>query len=578
MKNTSCYFRTEPEIKNSNVNVRRVDRIYVVLALVLVVLAYFLGLFVDTTGDAGKYAAIARNIIESGDFINLKIHGEPYDQKPQLLFWLAALGLKVGGLHNWSFKLFPILYGFSGFWFTFKLGETLYNKNTGKLAALMLATSWVFFLFTMDVHTDLVLQANVTWAIWQLAVFLKTRRTSSFIWAFVAIGLAMVSKGPVGAAVPAFALGAHLLLNKQYKDLFHPRWILGVLIALAIVSPALISLYNQFGMSGLKFFFIENNVGRITGSYVGNNTDYFFYLHTVLYLVLPWTFLLLYGFYREIGSYFRPSSTNREYFTLGGIWVFVLIASVARGKAPHYIFMLIPMVLVVVARWINEAFEAKAAKTLRRILKAQTFIPFLILAFLVLVMGYLFPPSKPIFWALPLGTLALVLVVLKFEKRPQVKLFLPSVLMMATLIVYLNGEALPAAYSYQASTRASRIFNREAQPGEAMYNYLYHQFETYFYSNTKVKRIYSVDDLQLDNEHASWVFTTEAGKDSLLANYGWAVLNTYPLKHKRMTSLTPRFLNPATREQTLEPMYLFKLQAAGSGGALLKSVAKDEKK
>jgi len=558
--------------------VRRGSVFYVLFAIVLVLVAYFLGLFVDTTGDAGKYAAIARNIIESGDYINLKIHGEPYDQKPQLLFWLAAFGFKLGGLHNWSFKLFPILYGFSGFWFTYKLGETLYNKNTGKLAALMLATSWVFFLFTMDVHTDLVLQANVTLAIWQLAAYLKTRKTSQFIWAFVGVGLAMMSKGPVGAAVPAFALGAHLLLNKQYKDLFHPRWIVGILIAMAIVSPALIGLYNQFGMAGLKFFFIENNVGRITGSYVGHNTDYFFYLHTVLYLVLPWTFLLLYGFYREIGSYFRPSPTNREYFTLGGIWVFILIASVARGKAPHYIFMLIPMMLVVVAKWITKLLEQTSGQTLRRILLAQAFIPFLLAAFLLLVMGYLFPPANAVFWLLPLVGLVLVVLLLKFEKRPQVKLFLPSVLMMATLMIYLNGEALPMVYEYQASTKASRIYNQEALPEEPMYNYLYHQFEPYFYSHTTVKRIYSINELKLDPENASWVFTTEAGKDTLLANYGADVLKSYPLKHRRMTSLSPRFLNPATREQTLEPMYLFKLQAQPKSNAVIEAAADEKQK
>lgn len=536
--------------------------LFLLFTILLLFFAYFSGLFVDTTGDAGKYAAIARNIIENGDLINLKIHGEPYDQKPPLLFWLAALGFKLGGLHNWSFKLFPILYSFSGFWFTYKLGETLYSKKAGKLAALMLATSWVFFLFTMDVHTDLILQANVTLAIWQLAAFMQTKKTSNFIWAFIGVGLAMLSKGPIGAAVSAFALGTHLLLKRQYKEFFHPRWLVGIIIALIVSSPALIGLYNQFGIEGIKFFFIVNNVGRITGSYAGNNTDYVFYFHTLLYLVLPWTIFVIYGFYKEFGSYFHSRHKTREYYTLGGIWIFILIASIARGKAPHYVFMLIPMIFVVVANWLTKAIESPQQKPIQRLMLAQSFIPILLNAFLLLIMVYLFPPEQKAFWILPIIAIAAALLSIKQKRSLQLKLFAPSVLMMSTLIIYLNTQALPAAYSYQASTKASRIYNQEASTDEPLYNYLYLQYELYFYSKTDVKRLYSLKDFTLDSEKASWIFTDEAGRDSVIMNYAPEILATFPLKHRGMTDMRPRFLNPSTREETLMPMYLLKIADA----------------
>ena len=53
-------------------------------AFLLVVLAYFSGLFIDLTGDSGLYAAISRQMVESGDWFNLKINGVFYDQKPHL--------------------------------------------------------------------------------------------------------------------------------------------------------------------------------------------------------------------------------------------------------------------------------------------------------------------------------------------------------------------------------------------------------------------------------------------------------------------------------------------------------------
>ena len=50
-------------------------------------------MFVDLTGDASKYGAIARHMVDSGDVINLNIHGQPSEQNPPLVFWLAALGV-----------------------------------------------------------------------------------------------------------------------------------------------------------------------------------------------------------------------------------------------------------------------------------------------------------------------------------------------------------------------------------------------------------------------------------------------------------------------------------------------------
>ena len=57
----------------------------------LLVISYFSGLTIDVTRDAGKYATVSKEIFQNGNFINLTIHGEPYDQKPPLLFWLGAL-------------------------------------------------------------------------------------------------------------------------------------------------------------------------------------------------------------------------------------------------------------------------------------------------------------------------------------------------------------------------------------------------------------------------------------------------------------------------------------------------------
>ena len=528
---------------------------------ILLLAAYILGLFVDLTGDAAKYGAIARHIVDSGDLIHLKIHGEAYEQKPQLLFWLSALGLKLGGIHNWSFKIFPTLYSFAGFWFTYKLGEIVYNRKTGQLAALMLATSWIYFFFTADIHTDLVLQANTTLAIWQLAAYLKTKRNVHFFWAFAGVGLAMLSKGPVGAVVPAFAIGVHLLFTRDFKQLFHPKWLIGICISFIISFPAFWGLYQQFGTDGLKFFFITNNIGRITGSYIGNSTDYFFYLHALAYLLLPWTFLMLFAFWFEIGSYFKKSVKKNEYFTVGAIWGYFLIVSVARAKAPHYIFIIVPLIMIVIAHWIDVKMGEAEQKNIKFMGRIQILVPFFLAVFVAVIIGYLFPSANVWLWLILLASVTFSILILRTEHSVGYRLFLPSVIMIATLLIAMNGHALPVISGYQASAKASRVYNEESSPNDKIYNYLFPYYEVFFYSKSGAERLYSIRDFNRDPDYTSWIFTTKAGKDTLQMYFEPQIEAIDSFKHRGMSTIRPDFVNPRTRESSLEPMYLIRIQS-----------------
>lgn len=531
-----------------------------IYAGVLMLAAYIFGLFVDLTGDASKYGAIARNIIDSGDLINLKIHGEPYEHKPALLFWLAALGLKIGGIHNWTFKLFPVLYSFAGLYFTFKLGEILYNRKIGILAAVLLSSSWIYFFFTADIHTDLILQANTTLAIWQLAAYLKTKKSSHFLWAFIGVGLAMLSKGLVGAAIPAFALCAHLLFTKNFNQLYHPKWLLGIAIALVFTFPTLWGIYNQFGLAGIKFFLFTNNIGRITGTYNGSNTDFLYYLHTLAYLLIPWTFLFVFAFGHEIKSYFQSRPTKREFFTVGAILIYLIIISLSKSKAPHYIFMIVPLITIVMAHWLHEKLADPNSRSAKWLLKIQAIMPFFLTALILLILVYLFPSQNIMLWLIVVCSVILSLAFQFIQISTEHRFFLPSVIMMMSFVLVMNTHTLKEISNYQASTRASRYYNEKSSDKEKLYDYLFPFYEVYFYARSGAEKIYTIKDFKPDDELTSWVFTTEEGKDSLLQVYPeWITkIDTFP--HQGMSRLRPRFYNPKTRESALEKTYLIQLK------------------
>ena len=124
----------------------KILRIILFLTIAVALWSYFAGLPIDVTRDAGKYATVAKEMFQNGDYINLTIHGDAYDQKPPMLFWLGALGFSIGGISNFWFKFPVLLLVFAGFYWAFQLGKSLYNKRVGYLTATFLAFSVMYVL------------------------------------------------------------------------------------------------------------------------------------------------------------------------------------------------------------------------------------------------------------------------------------------------------------------------------------------------------------------------------------------------------------------------------------------------
>jgi 4-amino-4-deoxy-L-arabinose transferase-like glycosyltransferase len=135
----------------------------------LLIVVYIIGLFVPLMdNDSAHHANIALRMYLTGDYVSLLDYGQDYLDKPHLHFWLSACSYLIFGVTGFAYKLPSFLFTILGTYATFRLGRKLYNDEVGRLAALIVASSFAYILANNDVRMDAILTGSIIFATWQL--------------------------------------------------------------------------------------------------------------------------------------------------------------------------------------------------------------------------------------------------------------------------------------------------------------------------------------------------------------------------------------------------------------------------
>ena len=550
--------------KRTNMDNKKIGVGLLVAALVV----YVIGLFPEVGIDSAKYAAVSRYMFESGDWINPQIKGSPYLHKPHFIFWLSTLSFHIFGMSLFAFKLPTLLFSVASVFALYKLGKLYYGGQTGKLAALMYATSEMMFLYHNDLHTDALLTANVVIGVSFLAHFLHNKKAINFILGFVFIGLAMITKGPIGLAVAVFAIGGHLVLKKDWKNVFNPVWLLAFPILGLVLYPTLKANFNNFGWEGIEFFFWKNQAGRIQGAYNKGGAvdgDPSFYLHTMLYIYLPWSFFALITIGHHIKGIFKRKGGDRfrrhEYMTYAVTIVYTLILSVADQKAPHYLYPVTPFLSIIVAQFVFKGIvENKNNKLGKWLLGTRNVMLVALWLVVILVLTFIFKTSSLLIWIPVIAGLILTVYFVLPKHELFFKIIVPLAITSIALNFVLNAHFIPNAFQYHGAIRASEVYSEMAKENENLLTYKYKDFETYFYPSKISSWYKEKEDFEKVKDNKNyWVITDKKGIDEIRDMVGDRISFEKVFPHRKISGMSGEFLNPATREKTLKKVYLLKI-------------------
>ena len=534
------------------------------LPFLLLVPIYIIGMFMDVLDiDEAQYASMARQMLESGHWLQIIDRTDNYLDKPPLLFWLAAISYKLLGVSSFAYRAPSFLATIVGVYSTFRFARLYYSYEKAYLAALLLASTEAYFLFNHDVRTDTLLTNCVIVSLWQLAAFIEQKRIYHLVLGFLFIGLSMLSKGMLGLVIPIMAFSVHFILKRDWKQFIRWEWLLGLLIIGVVLTPMSIGLYQQFGLKGLRFFYWTQSFGRITGeSSWDNHPDTFFLYHTFLWAFLPWSLFCIVALFYQVRDFIRQKikiTNEQEAITLGGFILPFIALSTSHYQLNHYIYVVFPVAAIITANYIVNKIRLFDYGQKSPWLYIQGFIIIALWVLGILLITKIFPLHNLLIWLVFVLISVGSLYLLFFSKNLNNKIINSSVLAIAGINYIINIHIYPYLLkNYQSEMLAAQYVQQQELIDKNNF-YWYNEFmpSMDFYS----KRIVMGVDKNTFENFASgnyFIYTNQKGKNDIMNWQGKTeVLKEY--NHFHVSTLSPEFINPNTRLSQTEKRYLIKI-------------------
>ena len=540
---------------------------------IIVGLLYFTAVRVNTMDvDASQYAEMSREMMSSHNWLMLYDRGLEYLDKPPFLIWISALNMKIFGVSNFGYKLPSILFGLWAIYATYRLAKLICGENTARAAALILATCQGMFLMTNDIRCDTILMSWVITAIWLIKEWDIQKRLPWLMGGFACIGFGMMTKGPIALMVPVFCFATDWALKREWKKFFHWAYLPGIAIIALLLLPMSIGLYQQFdlhpekivngktGISGLRFYYWSQSFGRITGeSPWKNGANISFLLVNMLWSFLPWVFILVPAIIYNIIALFRQKFRllpGQEWITTGGFLLAYFALGSSAYQLPHYIFVAFPLAAIITAKSVNDFIEGNRYAAMYKVIRPFFNGVILLLLVLVLVLiTYVFPSGifAVLLWAVCMAAWVWLLL----NKKLKGKLVLLPAAGMFCVNIFITNFVYYQLLGYQVGSQVGTYMNEAQIPGRSLV--VYKMRDPINALNFYYKQMTVTADTIVNVRNKTYILTMDEGlRDLKENNFNYDIIRQGRLF--KVSELTPKFLNPATREQALKNYYLVKVK------------------
>lgn len=318
-----------------------------------------------TDRDEARFAQASKQMLESGNFVDIRFQTEPRYKKPIGIYWLQSASvatLSPGDLTQiWAYRVPSLLGIIGGVMLTWWAARPIFGRETALLAAALVACAFTLSLEARIAKSDAVLLAAIVatqGALARLYLVPGTgARTAALFWA--ALGAGILIKGPVAPAVTGLTIGAILIFDHNRAWLRNLRALWGVPLMLAITLPWFIAIGIASKGEFYRLAFGEDFLGKLQGGKEKHWGPPGFYFVLFWWSFWPATLVAPGGV--ALWLWRNRQLHLKALFLLAWVIPFWIALEATPTKLPHYAMPLYPAIAMGAAWVLHEMLEGRIA-------------------------------------------------------------------------------------------------------------------------------------------------------------------------------------------------------------------------
>lgn len=299
--------------------------------------------------EESRYAEIPREMLAVGEWVVPLYHGQPYYDKPPLLYWLIMLSYSAFGVYDWAARLVPGFCGVFTVLVVYMWGRRTLSDTSAFLGALILSLTFRFVYLGRMLGTDAPLSFSVVAALGcaHIAIMGPTLRWRWWLASGFFCGVGLLAKGPVTFALVGVPILGYLIGNARAARPGLSAVAAFLATALMTAGPWYIALILS-DPSFAEYFFWRHHVVRYLTPF-DHAKPFWFYGPDLIVGTMPWCLLLVplvAGLWRQRHRFRERQPPEILLPLLASLWCCLFFSASGSKRVGYILPMFAPLALV----------------------------------------------------------------------------------------------------------------------------------------------------------------------------------------------------------------------------------------
>jgi 4-amino-4-deoxy-L-arabinose transferase-like glycosyltransferase len=311
--------------------------------------------------DEARFAQATKQMVESGDYVDIRFQDEVRYKKPVGIYWLQAAAVKTGealGLPNahttiWLYRLPSLAGAIGAVLLTYWAALAFVARRAALMAALIMASSILLEFEARLAKTDAMLLLTCVAAMGAMArIYLVSQRAPenqmnwtmpAILWTALAGGVML--KGPLILMFVALTVLTLSIVDRSWRWIWRLRPLAGIAWLVVLVSPWFIAIFVKSGDTFFVQAIGQDMMAKIGSSQESHGAPPGFYF--ILFWITFWPGSVLAGLAAPM--IWKARREPGAKFLLAWLIPSWIVFEAVMTKLPHYVLPLYPAIAILIA-------------------------------------------------------------------------------------------------------------------------------------------------------------------------------------------------------------------------------------